>query len=284
MARVMLNDSELDALNGLSLASRVLYVEGIKPYMDYATGIVGAADSPSKSISLQSLAEVLYVEPKQGRTDTGSRSRKQARVCIDMLIDAGLIESASIATKREKRLVLKCVLADTDLSLQKKQGTNRAHYQGTNRAQPKACNSNGLDDSDTPKKGTPETPKQGTPPLTVKDTHSNTRAIRNKDFIPEDFCIDEQVKTVLQLSGVELERAESMLVEFVSANISSGHMSLSWPHEFVVYIRRFGWRYDAYKKNRHLAAVPDARNGFADKDYSKGTDGFVKWGSDDENG
>ena len=282
MARVMLNDAELDALNGLPLASRVVYVEGIKPYMDYATGLVGAADSPSKSISLQSLAEVLYVEPRQGRTDTGSRSRKQARVCIDMLVEAGLIVSASIATKREKRLVLKCVLADTDLSVQKKQGTNRAHYQGTNRAQSKANENGGLDDSETPKQGTPETPKQGTPPLTVKDTHSIDRASRKKDFIPEDFCIDEQVKMVLRLSGVDLKRAEFMLVEFVSANISSGHMSMNWPHEFVVFIRRFGWRYDAFKKNRHLAAVPDARNGFADKDYSKGTDGFRKWG-DDEN-
>lgn len=283
MARVMLNDAELDALNGLPLASRVLYVEGIKPYMDYATGVVGTANSPSKSISLQSLAEVLYVEPKQGRTDTGSRSRKQARVCIDMLVEAGLIVSSSIATKQQKRLILKCVLADTDLSVQKKQGTNRAHYQGANRAQPEANENGYLDDSDTPKQGTPETPKQGTPPLTVKDTHSNTRASRKKDLIPEDFSIDEQVKILLKLSGVELERAEFMLVEFVSANISSGHLSLNWPHEFVVFIRRFGWRYDAHKKNRHLAAVPDARNGFSDKDYSKGTNGFVKWGVDDEN-
>lgn len=282
MARVMLNDAELDALNGLPLASRVLYVEGVKPYMDYATGIVGASGSPSKSISLQSLAEVLFVEPKQGRTDTGSRSRKQARVCIDMLIDAGLIVSASIATKQEKRLVLKCILADTDLSVQKKQGTNRAHYQGTNRAQSKVRNSNVLDGSDTPNQGTLDTPDQGTPPLTVKDTHSNTRASREKDFIPEDFAIDEQVKILLMASGIDLKRAEFMLVEFISANISSGHMSLNWPHEFVVFIRRFGWRYDAHQKNRHLAAVPDARNGFADKDYSKGTSGFVKWGGNDE--
>lgn len=284
MARVMLNTDELDRLSGLPLASRVLYVEGIKPYMDYATGIVGASGSPSKSISLQSLAEVLFVEPKQGRVGAGSRTRRQARLCLEVLIDCGLIVNQSVSKKHEKRLVLKCVLADTDESVQNKHVTITSHYPVTNPSQSKANNSNGLGVSDTPNQGTLDTTNLGTPPLTVKDTHSNTRASRKKELIPEDFSINEQVKTLLKLSGVELERAEFMLQEFVSANISSGHMSFNWPHDFIVFIRRFGWRYDAHKKNRHLAVVPDARNGFADKDYSKGTNGFVKWGSDDENG
>lgn len=232
---VRLNSAELDALYGLPHAAQVMYVAGIRPFMDYASGLVGASNSPDKSISLQSLAEVLFVEPKQGRTGTGSRSRKQARVCVDVLVEAGLIESLSIAKKHEKRLIFKCVLAGLDDSAQEKQGTNRAHYQGTNRAQSEASSSNGLTDLSTPEQGAPDTPKQGTP---LRDfNHINTHKSRERvrETVPVDFEIDGDVLARLVRAMVPLGFAEGLLQEFINANESSGYTSECWPAEFVKY-------------------------------------------------
>lgn len=249
MAKFVINDDELDALSGLPFAARVVYMQGIRPFMDYITGIVGASNSPNKSISLQSLSEVLYVEPKQGRTGTGSRSRKQARVCVDVLIEAGLIESLSIAKKHEKRLILKCVLADSDESDLKKQGTNRAHYQGTNRAQSKANENGALDDYETPKHGTPETPKQGTPTEDVIKDNTTHAPARKAGLIPDDFHIDSTVQLRLQTGGVRLEVAEYFIQEFKAEAESRGSVSFNWPAELVKYCKRWEWRYDKEQPN-----------------------------------
>lgn len=241
---VKFNPSELDALKGLPLAARVLYVEGIRPFMDFGTGLVGACSSPDKSISLQSLAEVLYVEPRQGRTGTGSRSRKHARVCIETLIEAGLVASLSISNQSSKRLILRCLLADSDKSAQKKQGTNRAQEQDTNRAQSKANDNDALGGKETPNQGTPETPNQGTPPVSG-NTHTQYRArARGLQPIPEDFQIDDAVRSRLITGGVPEAVAEFFIDEFKAANESSGFLSASWPAELVKFCKRERWRYD----------------------------------------
>lgn len=256
---VRLNHDELDALKGLPHAARIVYVEGIRPFMDFRSGVVGASNSPDKSISLQSLAEVLYVEPKPGRTGTGSRSRKQARVCIDVLIDSGLLSSMSVSSKHDKRLVLKCLLASTDESVQKKQGTNRAQEQGTNRAQRKHRNVAGLDKSEPMQQGTAETPQQGTPPGSViTDSHRQTPRAREKSQISLDFSIDEQMRTLLMMAGISAECAEFMLPLFVSDNHESQYQAKNWRSEFITYIRRFGWKWEQHQKGKHLVSVKAA--------------------------
>lgn len=283
-ARFTVNHAELDALSGLPLAARVAYLEGIKPYMDFATGIVGAAGRPGKSISLQSLTEVLFVEPKQGRKDTGSRSRKQARVCIEILVDAGLIMSMSISKKHDKRLVLKCILADTDTSVQKKQGTNRAQEQGTNRAQDEASNSNDLVVTDNTKEGIPETPNQGTPPVTYQtDTDRQTPRAREKKVIPDGFAIDEQMKVLLKMAGISMEQAEFMLVLFVSDNQKSQYSSNNWHREFIDYIRRFWWKWEQHRQGKHLVPVMSSggRAGKSSSDVAKGFTTMEDYGDGD---
>lgn len=257
---VRLNHAELDALKGLPHAARVVYVEGVRPFMDFSSGVVGASSSPNKSISLQSLAEVLYVEPKPGRTGTGSRSRKQARVCIDVLVDAGLLSSMSVSTKQDKRLVLKCVLADTDKSASNKQGTNRAQEQGTNRAQDKASSDAGLDGSAQQEQGTPETPYQGTPPISgIKDT--TTARVRESGLIPDDFCIDDQVRATLLASGVPVPVAEFFIDEFVSDCVEKGKSSFNWAAAFVVYCKKWRWRYDKERGNDAASGGADQQRG-----------------------
>ncbi|MCW8386852.1 hypothetical protein OQJ15_11095 [Fluoribacter dumoffii] len=110
------NDQELDALCGLSYIQQITYLRGIRPYMDRNTFIVGI----KRRISYQSLAEVLYIEPHQGITESGSPSRQQIRRAIKGLERSGLIAIQSF----DKHLILKCLLADISYCLQNKPDTN----------------------------------------------------------------------------------------------------------------------------------------------------------------
>lgn len=112
MAAMAISDAEREAMAGLPHAAVVLYVLGIRPYMDYATGIVGRA----RRVSWQSLSEALYVDPHQGLADSGATGREQVRRLAQWLVKAGLVESAS----EGKCLIFKCLLASTDESVQKK--------------------------------------------------------------------------------------------------------------------------------------------------------------------
>ena len=109
-----INDKERNALCGLPYLQRLLYYEGMRPYMDYASGMVGI----KRGISYQSLSEVLYVEPHPGYRG-GRPSRDQIRRAVRGLEKSGLIQRQNFS----KKLVLKCVLATQDYCVQNKAAT-----------------------------------------------------------------------------------------------------------------------------------------------------------------
>ncbi len=115
MDYLFITTQELSALSEQPYIQRIAYVFGIRPYMDRATLMVGV----KRKISYQSLAEALYVEPHQG-IQSGSPSRQQIRRAVKGLERAGLVRVESI----EKQLILKCLLADTNYSVQNKADTN----------------------------------------------------------------------------------------------------------------------------------------------------------------
>lgn len=124
MGFLFINTCELSALMGLPYIQQSAYLLGIRPYMDRETFLVGV----KRRISYQSLSEVLYVEPHQGFEHSGSPSRPQLRRIIYALERAGLIEIQSIG----KQLILKCLLANSDLSVQNKPDTNPTYQPNTN--------------------------------------------------------------------------------------------------------------------------------------------------------
>ncbi len=116
MSAIKLTQEELQALTGLpSLALRV-YILGIRPYMDYRTGLVGV----QRRISWQSLREACHVEPHQGLTDTGTPSKSAVRRSVDWLNRSGL----TVECTQGKRLIFHCPMAHTDSSGREKPGTN----------------------------------------------------------------------------------------------------------------------------------------------------------------
>jgi len=131
----VITDEEMTALAGLPHASVRLYLLGLRPHMDYATGVVGA----KRRISWQMLREVLYVEPHRGLEDSGTPTLGKTRRALEWLIKAGLIED--IGTKeRGEAIVFRCVLAYADESVQKIPGKNPARTRQANPAHNPAHN------------------------------------------------------------------------------------------------------------------------------------------------
>lgn len=103
---------------GLSYLPIVLYVMAIRPRMDFSTGLVGA----SVGISWQALGEWVYIEPHSG-IQSGSPTKAAIRRATECLQRAGLLSIKSDG----KRLILSCILAQRDKSVQKQAGTKPAH-------------------------------------------------------------------------------------------------------------------------------------------------------------
>lgn len=103
MEFMIINQHELSALRGLPWLQQLTYLQGIKPYVDYKTGIAGIR----RGISYQSLSETLYIEPHSG-IQSGSPSKDQLRRALKGLEKAGLIIIQSL----ERKLILRCLFLD----------------------------------------------------------------------------------------------------------------------------------------------------------------------------
>lgn len=164
MSAIKFTEREIEAMAGLPSLALRLYVLAIRPFMDYQTGLVGQR----RRVSWQSLREAAFIEPHQGLTESGTPSKSAVRRAIAWLVRSGLI----VERGEEKTLVFYCPLADTDLSAQKKPGTNPAQTRHTQPdTEPDTAN-HGLHAASGAKPGThpdtnptyPEPPKPGTPP------------------------------------------------------------------------------------------------------------------------
>lgn len=154
---IRLSDLELERLQGLPHFVRSVYIFGIRPYMDYRTGVVGVM----RRVSWQSIAEACYVEPHQGETDSGTPDRSRVRRAAVRLEKAGLVVNQS----REKTLIFSCCAADTDKSAENKPDTNPTQTRHSEADTPRANSHAGFpEQADTiPTQG--KTPKAGPPPV-----------------------------------------------------------------------------------------------------------------------
>jgi len=109
------NDAEDSALQGLSCDAQVLYLRGLRRYMDYRTGVVGIA----RRIDEACLRETIEFVPDRGSSARRRNdiTRQFIRSRLDELRRVGLI--ADVASEPGRRgYVFRLVLADTDQSAQ----------------------------------------------------------------------------------------------------------------------------------------------------------------------
>ncbi|PWV66013.1 hypothetical protein [Plasticicumulans acidivorans] len=113
---VRICDAELDALRGLPYAARVLYLMGLRPCMDYRTGVAGRA----RRITYQQFREVLGIDPVPGVATAPSASDDQIKRLLAALERAGLIQRCSRLQQGDRsprlRLIVRFLLAETDLT------------------------------------------------------------------------------------------------------------------------------------------------------------------------
>lgn len=114
MSGYCISDAELAALYGLSHAAQLLYLRGLRPWMDYATGLAGEA----RRITYQQLREALTVEPVPGVPATPARSDDQIKRLLAELERAGVIKRCSVSagsvTAPRLHLRVRCLIAETD--------------------------------------------------------------------------------------------------------------------------------------------------------------------------
>ena len=116
MMTIKINDEELEALDELPHMVRCVYLFGIRPYADYATGVAGG---PRRRISYQSLAEAVYVPPMPGTRESFQASKQQLRRALRRLESTGAVEIQSEA----RQLILRLPLMETDQSAYKQADT-----------------------------------------------------------------------------------------------------------------------------------------------------------------
>ena len=147
----MVNSEELEALYGLPHTQQLAYLRGIRPYMDVKTGVVGL----KRRISLQSVAEELYIQPHQG-VKGEKFSRPQARRALSALERVGLITLQS----EDLQLILKCNLATLGYFTQNKVVTNQSQKADT------FCTDQSIENKGF-YKGSSEKPSTAEPPKAV---------------------------------------------------------------------------------------------------------------------
>lgn len=114
MRHWIITEDEDDALQGLPMLAQLIYLRGIRPFMDRGTGVAGV----KRGISYRGLSETVYVEPAPGRTDSGRPSLQQVRTALSQLRQAGLVGTKD--DTQRKRLFFLCLKALSDQSDPKK--------------------------------------------------------------------------------------------------------------------------------------------------------------------
>jgi len=155
--RTSWNDEEDLALQGLPWMAQLLYLRGLRPYMDYASGVVGI----KRGISYQGLAETLYREAGQGKHEYGSPTLSAIRNGISVLEKAGLL----IRIEADRRLIFELVLATRDDSVSEKYDRRTTDVRQTRRDRPITKQNNSLTDNNDRRTTDPIPEKCDTPPV-----------------------------------------------------------------------------------------------------------------------
>ena len=248
------NDSEDRALQGLSVEAQIMYLRGIRRYMDYGCGIAGGK---SRKINYQGLGEILMQCPDPGSTvRTKKPTRDFLRARLKELKRAGLVRDAG--SNRDVGLVLHLPIADTAAARLKKEP--HEHAPGEQHGKTTSENSEKQEDIDGGESGntkanttwSPTHPGTG---LDCSDAHAREEL---NAFDEEGFCpshLDEWVSWFNRLGIFRYHDIKStatipmlrqwcdlkLSTTFVSLAMDAAHARLGTIPDTPKYYSKFVW-------------------------------------------
>lgn len=243
MPAFQINDDEREALRGLPMLAREVYVFGIRPFMDYASGIVGV----KRRISYQSISEELYVEPHQG-IKGGSPTVNELRRAIQWLERAGLVTRDADSNKGQKQLVFQLVFATRDQSVRNKVNSKCTVELNNDLNSAETSNHAGYSGELNSEADRPKTAKVNIPPVSDLPT-TTLRAHDDSELTPQRFAMhDDWIptpkgwKATATRNGIQAESLTAeALGEFRSywINRPDKHQSQGqWEHSLAQTIKR----------------------------------------------
>lgn len=230
MPAFFITDSERDALRGLSHLQRCVYLLGLRPFMDVATGLVGTA---KRRISYQSLAEEMYVDPIPGVRGSGSPSKTQLRRAITALAKAGLITVESTRTQ----LIIRCVLALTFVCAKNKADSNSSSNSSSSDAvkNPEITDKN----SQNLKVTEQGAMQQADIPQIINNKNKKNIAyaceVKNLIPIADDYQPASVVFSAVA-AGQGLPPSSTQILLFIQHCKSKGKLSANWDAEFIKWL------------------------------------------------
>ena len=218
MTAFRVSEAEQDILkrSDISHAAKLLYLIGLRPNMDFRTGIVGKV----RRISYQSLHEMIeFIPPPGSQRPKGDYSVKALRCLIAELERAGLVRRLP---NDLRSLFLECWVADREDASKNRKGRGRAESKGIGAADLEASNGYGFDDFDEAMKGRPDEGRKGTPPVSGKPSVSQTptqltRAVDN--FGAGVLLVEDEI--VDWLKAAEKRRGKIMVAARADEHIKS---------------------------------------------------------------
>lgn len=212
MTAFQINEDEREALRGLPMLAREIYVFGLRPFMDYASGVVGV----KRGVSWKSIAEELYVEPHQG-IKGGEPTEKELRRALTWLQKAGLLSP----NQAERRLVFELQLATRDQSARNKVGSKWADEAGREAGRPKASNDAGLMGKEGGEVGGGESRKVGTPPESGNHTVPLPRATDAQPATAGQWCQFFIRERRFQLHVVQTPKTMPLFASWVERGVTA---------------------------------------------------------------
>ncbi|MEX1669125.1 DnaT-like ssDNA-binding domain-containing protein [Zhongshania guokunii] len=272
-----ISDDEEVALRGLRAEARVLYICGLRPFMDFKTGLVGV----KRRVSYQGFKELLEVTPDRGSAigAVQSPTKSALRALLQLLERHGLVEKLE-QRRRIDPMVFKLPLADYDAKIRLgEQRHTSVIGQATQQATQEKPHNSILNqhDSDVAKGGIDieqkhieNSTKRHTSVLPVNNIITTSAAVI--DFRPRESSYQNKVDqwvpssevwAMLKMRGVDPVYAQEKLGEYQIYWRDRGAEKVSWDSHFISHCvqqwRMFGhvWR--------AAASAEQGQKGFIDK-------------------
>jgi hypothetical protein len=255
--RSYIDDDELEALRGLAHEARTLYREGLRPYMDYSTGLVGV----KRVVCYKGFRELIEVTPDRGskRGSVVPVTKSMVRSLVALLERHGLVEKIP-QSSRIDTMVFRLPLAGCD---EKNRENEQRHKNDITATAQAAAQKNHLkvvnnqcdkenkkDCSGIGEQHSNNSQQRHTSvlPFTTTTTINTSNARGDEILLPADWC--PSVDTMTRLVGdefVDVHFVDEYTTEFVIYWSVSGVAKGSWDAVFFRQClqqwkhRRFSW-------------------------------------------